>query len=124
MPINAKEPLVIGKEPVHYTSMYGYPKDRIPVFLQSDTEQTSPIGYIKEEIVRDKAGEETGRVYYTRASWRDHGQPRFFDSPEALIVAFGGAIARKVGLKKPRGKVAAKSTTRAAKKAPRKTKTA
>ena len=121
--ISIQEPLVIGKtKPVHYTSMYGYPKDRIPVYRASDTEQTSPIGFIKEEIVRGKDGAEVSRTYYERNGWRDHGQPRFFDSPEALILAFGGTIARKVGLKKPRAKVEAKPAR--AKKPARKSKVA
>ena len=72
--INVSEPLVIGyKAPVHYTSMYGYPKDRLPVYLQSDTEQTSPIGYIKEEIISGKDGAEASRMCYERNGWRGHG---------------------------------------------------
>jgi hypothetical protein len=64
---------------------------------------------------------ETGRIYYTRQyGWRNSGQPRFFDSPEALIKTFSGTLARKATkLKTPRlGKAAAK--TRAKKPAPKK----
>ncbi len=52
--------------------------------------------------MRGKDGAEASRMYYKRNGWRDHGQARFFGSPEALIVAVGGTLARKVGLKKLR----------------------
>jgi hypothetical protein len=108
--IPSDEPLMIGrKKPVHYTSIYGYPKDRIPVFKQSDAKQASPIGFIKEEIVRDGDGGEVSRTYYERNGWREHGQPRFFASPEALVLRFGGKLARKTGLKKPRATAAPKA---------------
>ncbi len=61
---------------MYAASIYGYPKDRLPVDRQSDTEQTSPIGFIKEEIVRGKEGEE-GRMDCERNNWRSHGQPGF-----------------------------------------------
>ena len=48
--------------------------------------QTSPIGFIKEEIVRGKDGAEVSCTYYERNGWRDHGQARFYDSPEALVL--------------------------------------
>ena len=44
------------------------------------------IGFIKEEIVRGKDGAEVSRTYYERNGWRDHGQARFYDSPEALML--------------------------------------
>ena len=111
------EPVVIGhKNPDHYQSIYGYPKDRLPVYRVSDSEQASPIGFIKEEILRGPDGAETGRMYYERNGWRQNGQPRFFDSPEALVAAFGGTVARKVGLKKTRAKVAPKATRKPARK--------
>ena len=56
------------------------------VCRQSDTEQTSPIGFIKEEIVRGKDGAEVSRTYYERNGWRDHGQARFYDKLEALVL--------------------------------------
>ena len=48
--------------------------------------------------------------------WRGHGQPRFLDSPEALILTFGGALALKVRLKKPRTLKAGQGGTKAARK--------
>ncbi len=63
--------------------------------------------------MRAKEGEEVGRMYYERNGWRSHGQPRFYDSPEALILAFGGALARAVGLKKPRGSKVGQGGTKA-----------
>jgi len=44
------------------------------------------------------------------------GQPRFFDSAEVLIVAFGGTLARKVGLKKPRTSKAGQGGVKALRK--------
>jgi hypothetical protein len=48
------EPVVIGhKNPVHYQSICGYPKDRLPVYRQSETEGSHlPCG---SRQVRDAA---------------------------------------------------------------------
>jgi len=56
--IETKEPLVVGQTPKEYTSMYGYPKRGFNVFAQSDAEQTSSLGFIKEEIVYGADGKE------------------------------------------------------------------
>jgi hypothetical protein len=104
---NKDQPVVIGESPTEYTSAYGYQKNKFPVFLQSDAEQKDPIGWIKEERVLDQAGNEADRVYYARVyGWREKGQPRFFDSPQALLVAYGFKLGRKIGLKKAQPKKA------------------
>ncbi len=104
MSINVSEPLVIDKDnPKNYTSIYGYPKLGFHVYRSSDTNKSSPVGFIKQEPQLDESGKVAGFTYYTRTSWRNPGQPRFFASPEALLKAYGGTLARKTGLvKKPR----------------------
>jgi hypothetical protein len=96
-------------EPIHYTSIYGYPKRR---FRIEDVATGQTVGTAKEEIVPGVNGKESTRVFYTRDISRNPPMLRFYDSPEALIVAFGGQLERKT-VKKPAAKVAAK---RAAKK--------
>ena len=92
-------------EPVGYTSVYGYQKRKFPVF--GEDQSAGAIGYIKEEIILGDDGKEVAKTYYTRSSWRNHGQLRFFESPEALIIGYGGKIDRtkkKPTAKKPRAK--------------------
>ena len=96
-------------EPILYTSIYGYPKRR---FRIEDVATGSVVGTAKEEIVPGVNGKESTRVFYTRDISRNPPMLRFYDSPEALIVAFGGQLERKA-VKKPATKT---STKRAAKK--------
>jgi hypothetical protein len=84
-------------EPIHYTSIYGYPKRR---FRIEDVATGSVVGTAKEEIVPGVNGKESTRVFYTRDISRNPPMLRFYDSPEALIVAFGGQLERKT-VKKP-----------------------
>jgi hypothetical protein len=95
-------------EPIHYTSIYGYPKRRFRIV---DVATGSTVGTAKEEIVPGVNGKESTRVFYTRDISRNPPMLRFYDSPEALIVAFGGQLERKA-VKKPATKT---STKRAAK---------
>jgi hypothetical protein len=81
-------------EPNEYESVYGYQKQRFPVL----NEQGSEVGAIKEELVMDGAGNVVAKMYYTRNLTRPHGAKRFYDSPQALILAFGGTIDRTVAL--------------------------
>ena len=115
MPIGTEKPPVILKgEPVAYTSMYGYPKQRFPVAIVDGDGEPTKIGWIKEEKIIGAGGKVVGLMYYERNGWRGHGQQRFYDSPEALIKEFGGTLARKTGLKKPRlAKAASKKPGRA-----------
>ena len=76
-------------EPIHYTSIYGYPKRR---FRIEDVATGSVVGTAKEEIVPGVNGKESTRVFYTRDISRNPPMLRFYDSPEALIVAFGGQL--------------------------------
>ena len=105
----------ITKPGAEYTSMYGYQKNRLAVVGESgDT-----VGYIKEEIVLDEAGDEASRIYYTRNGWRPSGAKRFFASPEALVIAYGGQIDRtkkKAATTKPARPAANKKKPRAGKK--------
>ena len=91
-------------EPIHYTSIYGYPKRR---FRIEDVATGSVVGTAKEEIVPGVNGKESTRVFYTRDISRNPPMLRFYDSPEALIVAFGGQLERKT-VKKDAAKRAAK----------------
>src|SRR5271165_6431605 len=112
MPIGTDKPLVILKgEPIEYTSMYGYWKQRFPVAIVDGDGEPTKIGWIKEEKIIGAGGKVVGLMYYERNGWRGHGQQRFYDSPEALVTAFGGTLARKTGLKKPR--LAKTATTKA-----------
>ncbi len=95
-------------EPIHYTSIYGYPKRRFRI----ETKDGHVVGHAKEEIVPGVNGKESTRVFYTRDISRNSPMLRFYDSPEALIVAFGGQLERKA-VKKPATKT---STKHAAKK--------
>ena len=91
-------------EPILYTSIYGYPKRR---FRIEDVATGSVVGTAKEEIVPGVDGKESTRVFYTRDISRNPPMLRFYDSPEALIVAFGGQLERKT-VKKDAAKRAAK----------------
>ena len=81
-------------EPNEYESVYGYQKQRFPVL----NEQGGEVGAIKEELVMDGAGNVVAKMYYTRNLTRPHGAKRFYDSPQALILAFGGTIDRTTTL--------------------------
>jgi hypothetical protein len=99
-------------EPIEYISIYGYPKRRFPILTENSSEV---VGHVKEELVLDGEKNEIGKVFYTRNLTRPYGQKRFYESVEALILAFGGEIARKKtvlkavagGKKTPRKKAAA-----------------
>ena len=80
---------VIGK-PEQYTSIYGYKKNKLPVRKVDGGES---VGIIKEEEVLTAEGKRTGVMYYERNGWKNYGQKRFYESPEALILACGGQIA-------------------------------
>jgi hypothetical protein len=92
-------------EPIHYTSIYGYPKRR---FRIEDVAAGSVVGTAKEEIVPGVNGKESTRVFYTRDISRNPPMLRFYDSPEALIVAFGGQLVPKIVTKKPAKRAAKK----------------
>ena len=72
-----------------YASIYGYPKYRYPV-IEVSTGQT--LGLIKEEVTPGLPGQPDMTVYYEKNRWRPHGKLRFYQSPEALILALGGQI--------------------------------
>ena len=72
-----------------YASIYGYEKFRYPV-IEVSTGQT--LGLIKEEVTPGIPGQPDITVYYEKNRWRDHGKLRFYQSPEALILALGGQI--------------------------------
>jgi hypothetical protein len=129
--ITTRENLVIRKdEPKEYVSMYGYSKRGFYVYLASDTEFDNAIGFIKEERVIGVDGKTVGLAYYTRTGgWRNNGQERFFASPEALIIAFGGklqpalvakprkkAVAKKAAAPKKRAKVVVKTKAKTSKR--------
>jgi len=72
-----------------YASIYGYPKFRYPV-IEVSTGQA--LGLIKEEVTPGIPGQPDITVYYEKNRWRDHGKLRFYQSPEALVLALGGQI--------------------------------
>ena len=76
--------------PKQYSSTYGYQKFKYPVIGEDGHER----GHIKQEQIIDEAGQSVTTVYYTRDFQRPHGAKRFYSSPEALIIAFGGKIDR------------------------------
>lgn len=76
-------------EPIDYTSCYGYPKVRYQIVRVSDG---AVVGHAKEERVPDQDGLVCTKVYYTRDIGRDYGMLRFYASPEALIIGFGGKV--------------------------------
>ena len=51
---------------------------------QSDTVQTSPIGFIKEEIVRGKDGAEVSRTYYEEKRLYRQQKPHRFENVPSL----------------------------------------
>lgn len=77
-------------EPVEYDSIYGYKKLRVPVYAVDTTNGTlgSCVGWIKQEPMADEHGKLVGFTYYTKESWRNQGQLRFYPSPEALLAAY------------------------------------
>lgn len=87
--------------PEDYTSIYGYPKRMIPVIRVSDQQR---IGGIKEEVITDHHGKEVNRVFYTRDFSRPPSYLRFYDTAEALLIAFGFKVVkppRDITPKKP-----------------------
>ena len=72
-----------------YRSIYGYQKYRVKV-LDANTGDT--LGEIKEEVTPGVPGQADITVYYEKNRWRDQGKLRFYQSPEALIIACGGKI--------------------------------
>ena len=78
-------------EPVKYQSMYHYSKFRFPVI---SSETGSAVGWVKQEKVVDENGDESGTTYYTRDFDKPHGMKRFYNSPQALVIALGGQIDR------------------------------
>ena len=72
-----------------YASIYGYEKFRYPV-IEVSSGQT--LGLIKEEVTPGIPGQPDITVYYEKNRWRDHGKLRFYQSPEALVLALGGQI--------------------------------
>lgn len=113
-----------------YTSIYGYAKYRIPVF---DAETGAEAGWIKEEVTPGIPGQPDITAYYERNGWRPPGKLRFYQSPEALIIAFGGQIEttgivavepkKVIKARKTAKKVAAKKPTRKTAKKPARKKT-
>ena len=83
-------------EPIDYTSCYGYPKVRYQIVRVSDG---VVVGHAKEERVPDVDGVVATKVYYTRDIGRNYGMLRFYTSPEALIIGFGGKVSEWQGLK-------------------------
>ena len=80
---------VLLGEKQKYASIYGYPKFRYPV-IEVSTGQA--LGLIKEEVTPGIPGQPDITVYYEKNRWRDHGKLRFYQSPEALVLALGGQI--------------------------------
>jgi hypothetical protein len=76
-------------EKQRYQSIYGYAKFRYPVI---EIATGSVFGSIKEEVTQGIPGQPDITVYYEKNRWRDHGKLRFYQSPEALILALGGQI--------------------------------
>jgi hypothetical protein len=99
-------------EPIPYVSIYGYDKRRLPILRADDG---TVVGHAKEEIVKGEDGQEVSRTFYTRDINRNPGMLRFYASPEALIVGFGGKVEpkkgtvlrKKVAAARPKKKVAA-----------------
>ena len=102
MSLSPDQYYVIG-EPINYTSIYGYPKRRFPVFRANENGEKQneySIGEIKEEPMLDENGQLWGRCFYTK-SLRPSGKYRFYPSPEALIVACGGKVLAKPAAEHP-----------------------
>jgi hypothetical protein len=76
-------------EKAQYASIYGYQKFRYPVI---DVETGQELGLIKEEVTPGIPGQPDIAVYYEKNRWRLHGKLRFYQSPEALVLALGGKI--------------------------------
>ncbi len=76
-----------------YTSIYGYPKRGVHVHKIMPGEELSDynkIGFIKEERIQGPDGKIVAVCFYTREDhWKKRGQARFFNTPEALLVACG-----------------------------------
>ena len=72
-----------------YTSIYGYPKKMIMI---EDADTGEEVGGIKEEVTPGIPGQPDVKTYYERNGWRKAGGLRFYQSPEALIIANGGEI--------------------------------
>jgi hypothetical protein len=77
-------------EPLQYGSIYHSQKWRFPV----KDEGGQVVGWCKQEKVVDENGEESGVTYYTRDLPKPYGAKRFYSSPQALVIACGGAIDR------------------------------
>ena len=91
-------------EPEQYGSIYGYSKYRYPVYEVDEKGERineTVIGLIKEEIMKDEDGEPVAKAYYTRNLNRPHGLLRFYPTPRALIVAFGGKVPPRFVKKRP-----------------------
>jgi hypothetical protein len=72
-----------------YGSIYGYSKLKYPVVVAKNGEL---VGYIKEERVLGADGSVVAKTYYTRDLERPAGKERFYATPEALLVGFGGQL--------------------------------
>jgi hypothetical protein len=78
---------------IAYTSMYGYPKNRFPVYeIGESGGEGQNVGEIKEERVIGADGQVATMCYYEKNRWRSHGKDRFYASCEALILAVGGTM--------------------------------
>jgi len=73
-----------------YQSIYGYRKNRVAII---DVETGQSVGDVKEERTPGIPGQPEITVYYTRGINKPHGTLRFYQSPEALVIALGGQIA-------------------------------
>lgn len=76
-----------------YRSVYGYPKRYVMIHKVMPGEALSRsniIGRVKEERVLGPDGNVVSVCFYTREDqWKRPGQARFFNSPEALLIACG-----------------------------------
>ena len=76
-------------ETVQYGSIYGYRKNRLMLL---DAATGDNVGWIKDEVVPGLPGQPDVTCYYEKNGWRPSGKLRFYQSPEAMVLALGGTI--------------------------------
>ena len=76
-------------ETVQYRSIYGYRKNRVALL---DAATGDNVGWIKEEVVPGLPGQPDITCHYEKNGWRPSGKLRFYQSPEAMVLALGGTI--------------------------------